>query len=129
MEDGVKLAAILREWHPDILYCEDVNGFGMGATSSFSFGRGTGVIDGVTSAVLGQPATLVAPQTWKGFLGILVPKKLGASKSAHKEALKAAAITKAQKLFPGRVELAHDGCAEAVLIGTYAVLKIKGLRA
>ena len=128
LEDPVKISHIFREWKAEFYYLEDVNGFGMGATASFSFGRGVGVILGAIGGVSGMVATLVAPQTWKGSMGLLLPKKLGVTEKQHKEALKAAAIARAKKLFPAQADvLNHDGCAEAALIGTWGLLKTKGL--
>lgn len=129
LEDPLKISDIFREWGADFYYLEDVNGFGMAATSSFSFGRGVGVILGAIGGVSGKVPTLTAPQAWKGCMGLLLPKKPHVSEKQHKAALKQAACARAKKLFPTHANvLDHDGCAEAALIATYGVLKTKGLR-
>ena len=129
LEDPAKIAYILREWNADVYYLEDVNAFGMGATSAFSFGRGVGVILGAVGGVSGKVPTLVSPQVWKGSMGLLLPKKPHVSEKQHKVALKQLAIARAKKLFPARAdEMDHDGCAEAALIATYGVLLTRGLR-
>ena len=129
LEDPVALSHILREWNADFYYLEDVNAFGMGATSAFSFGRGVGVILGVIGGVSDKVPTLASPQTWKGSMGLLLPKKPHVSEKQHKVALKQLAIARAKKLFPTHAdEMEHDGCAEAALIATYGVLQVRGLR-
>jgi hypothetical protein len=128
LEDPVKIADIFRVWNADFYYLEDVNGFGMAATSSFSFGRGVGVILGVVGGVSGKVPTLVSPQTWKGSMGLLLPKKPHVSEKQHKVALKQLAVARAKRLFPARgSEMDHDGCAEAALIATYGVLVVRGV--
>lgn len=129
LEDPVALAQIFREWSPDRFYIEDVNGFNMAATSSFSFGRGLGVILGVAGAVSNTRPTLVAPQTWKNSMGLLGPKETGTTEKIHKARLKQLSIARAKTLFPAASrEMDHDGCAEAALIATWGVLEFKGLR-
>jgi hypothetical protein len=45
--NGSEVAAILTEFRPDHIWLEQVNAFGMGRTSAFTFGQGVGVLKGV----------------------------------------------------------------------------------
>jgi len=76
-----------------------------GVVSSFSFGRGFGLWEGILVA-LGIPYLLVAPQTWKATMLRDMPKDKNAAK------------LQASRLWP---ELGHlsDGEAEALLMAEY----------
>tara|TARA_R110000787_G_scaffold57358_2_gene131079 strand:+ start:252 stop:698 length:447 start_codon:yes stop_codon:yes gene_type:complete len=62
--NGAALTEIFEEFRPSHVYFEQVNSFGMGRTSAFTFGQGCGVVKGVLSALL-IPYTMVTPQKWK----------------------------------------------------------------
>ncbi|HUW96021.1 MAG TPA: hypothetical protein VMW58_09540 [Anaerolineae bacterium] len=78
---------------------------GQGVASSFSFGRGFGLWEGILVA-LGIPYLLVAPQTWKAAMLRDMPHDKNAAK------------LQASRLWP---ELGHlsDGEAEALLMAEY----------
>jgi crossover junction endodeoxyribonuclease RuvC len=103
------LADILREWDDAHAFVESVHSMpGQGVASSFNFGHGCGVIDGVLSALC-ITTTLVTPQRWKKAMG------LGAEKGQ--------ARNRAMQLFPRHAKLFNrakdDGRAEAALIAVY----------
>lgn len=69
------LAELLRQADLDQVIIEHVSaapvaGRRQGTQSMFSFGRGLGVIEGVTQA-LGIPLALVTPAAWKARAGLL----------------------------------------------------------
>jgi len=80
---------------------------GAGSTSSFSFGRGFGVIEGVLAG-LGVPYTLVRPQVWTRDLGV------SRDKGEHRRA--------AMRVFPQSARMGlfarvkDDGRADAALL-------------
>ena len=86
-----------------------LHGRTQGVTSSFSMGRGLGILEGVLSA-LNIPYTLVAPATWKRAM-------LGGKVKQAKEASR----LRAQQLFPGAdlSKKRDHGKAEALLIAQY----------
>jgi len=86
---------------------------GQGVASSFTFGRGFGVWEGILAA-LGIPYQLVAPQTWKAVMLRDMPKDKNASKLL------------ASRLWPNLYTLEEarkpkmsDGEAEALLLAEY----------
>ena len=76
-----------------------------GVASSFSFGRGFGLWEGILVA-LGIPYLLVAPQTWKATMLRDMPKDKNAAK------------LQASRLWPDLGRLS-DGEAEALLMAEY----------
>jgi hypothetical protein len=77
-----------------------------GVVSAFTFGRASGVVDGVLAA-LGIPRELVAPQRWqKEVVGL--PAKGGDPKGRRKAA-KARSLAYARRRFPS-VSLVPEGC-------------------
>ena len=76
-----------------------------GVASSFSFGRGFGLWEGILVA-LGIPYLLVAPQTWKAVMLRDMPKDKNAAK------------VQACRLWPELGRLS-DGEAEALLMAEY----------
>lgn len=59
------LATMLRIHDPSEIWLEQVSTRpGEGSVGAFAFGRGVGVIEGVT-ATLGKPLTTVRPNVWK----------------------------------------------------------------
>lgn len=102
---------------PDIAWLEDVfSRPGEGHVGAFSFGEGKGTLKGVLAA-LRVPREDIDPSTWKQALGV--------SGLGDKKALKVGAIAKAKKLFPSAPPklVRLDGPAEALLIGTYGLLR------
>lgn len=108
--DCHKLAEIIFNQAPDHAYVEQVNAFGMGATSAYNFGWGCGAIEGVLST-LKVPYTYVTPQKWKGALN--VPKDKDAARSRASQLLPAFAHNWPLKK--------NDGRAESALIALYGV--------
>lgn len=110
--DGHRIAEILKINQPDHVWVEQVNAFGMGATSAYNFGYGCGLIEGVLSS-LGIPFSFVTPQVWKKAMQCPVNKD--------------GARARATQLFP---DYAHnwslkrqDGVAEAAIISLYGFSK------
>lgn len=119
--DVAGIAAFLRTHSPCTVVIEDVySSPQMGVVGAFSFGEGKGALRGVCGS-LGLEILWVSPLTWKGKLGLLLPRGRG-SKAAHKKALKTVAIKKAQAWFPGVKGMEHDGQAEAALLASYGLL-------
>ena len=94
------------------VYIEDVHAMpGQGVSSTFNFGRGFGLWEGIVAA-LGIPYTLITPQRWqKVMLTGLPGKEKGASR------------VRAGQLFPqlaGQLTRVKDhGRADALLIAEY----------
>jgi crossover junction endodeoxyribonuclease RuvC len=83
-----------------------------GVTSTFTFGKSAGFIEGVLQA-FGIPYQLITPQVWK--------------KEFSLNSDKAKSVEVCKKLFPGvilrateRCTTDHDGMAEALLMAEYA---------
>lgn len=85
---------------------------GAGATSSFAFGRGFGIIEGVLAG-LGLPYTLVRPQVWTRDLGVSRDK--GEHRRAAMRLYPQASI---RRLFSRAKD---DGRADAALIAHWYV--------
>ena len=85
---------------------------GMGATSSFNFGYGAGLLEGVCAA-LGFPIELISPATWKRLAA--VPRDKGAARLL------------ATRTWPDAAELfkrvRDSGRAEAALLARWRVLR------
>ena len=102
------LADILVPWQPFATVCviEDVHAMPkQGVTSSFNFGRGLGVIEGVALGA-GIPVRYVSPAKWKRALGLTADKD--------------ASRRRACELWPSEsarfARVKDDGRAEAALI-------------
>ena len=87
-----------------------------GVSSTFSFGKAAGYIEGVLSA-LGIPYQLVPPQVWKREFSLI-----GKDKKAS--------VATCKRLFPdvqllpsNRSRVDNDGMAEALLMACYASRK------
>lgn len=87
-----------------------------GVTSTFSFGKSAGFIEGVLTT-LKIPYQLISPQKWKKEFGLNSDKQ--------------ASIEVCKKLFPhvnllatDRCKKPHDGMAEALLMAEYAKRKL-----
>lgn len=120
--DGAAVVVFIKEWQPERAIIEDVNAFGMGVTSAFSFGRDLGRILGILDAAA-LPVRSVGPKVWKGALGLLRVKKPAESVADHKKMLKLIAVRRATAMFPGVKEMSHDGCAEAALIAAWGLIQ------
>jgi len=106
--DCHKLHGILKTNHADHAYIEQVNAFGMGASSAYNFGWSCGVIEAVI-ACAGIPFTYVTPQKWKKAMDC--PKDKDASRMRASQLL---------PKFSHNWDLKkHDGRAEASLIALY----------
>lgn len=106
--DGRRIAEIVKTNQPTHAWIEQVNAFGMGATSAYNFGFGCGLIEGVLSS-LGIPFSYVTPQVWK--------------KAMQCPTDKSAARMRATQLLPAFADnwalKRDDGVAEASLIALY----------
>jgi len=106
--DGITARNIILTQSPDHVYIEQVNAFGMGATSAYNFGWNCGAIEGVLSAHL-IPFTYVTPRKWKNEMNCPTDKD--------------AARMRATQLLPQFAHnwdlKKHDGRAEASLIALY----------
>lgn len=90
-------------------FLERVNAMtGQGVTSVFSFGRSTGIVEGVLAAY-DIPTTLVTPQAWQ--------------KAVNQRAGKDGSRERAMQLFPAQADLFQrkkdDGRSDAALIAYY----------
>jgi crossover junction endodeoxyribonuclease RuvC len=90
-------------------FLERVNAMpGQGVTSVFSFGRSTGIVEGILAAY-DIPTTLVTPQAWQKAVG------QRAGKDGSRE--------RAMQLFPAQADLFQrkrdDGRSDAALIAYY----------
>lgn len=90
-------------------FLERVNAMpGQGVTSVFSFGRSTGIVEGILAAY-DIPTTLVTPQAWQKAVG------QRAGKDGSRE--------RAMQLFPAQADLFQrkkdDGRSDAALIAHY----------
>ena len=116
--DCAALHGIVKEQLPvHHAYIEQVNAFGMGASSAMNFGWSCGVVEAIVAA-LQIPFTYVTPQVWKKTMDC--PKD------------KDAARMRAGQLLPTHAHnwplKKHDGRAEASLIALYGFNK-EGLNA
>lgn len=107
--DAAGLSTIMREWQPDHVFLELVGSRpGEGHVGAFSFGRASGVVEGVVAALL-LPITMVTPAQWK--MALKVP------------AAKDGARARATQLMPRAAihwqRVKDDGRAEAALIGLW----------
>jgi Holliday junction resolvasome RuvABC endonuclease subunit len=105
----VEVGAIFNKYLPDQAFLELVHSSPqMGVTSSFSFGRSSGIILGAAGGT-GTPITEVAPSVWKPRMGCSADKKQ--------------TVSQATKLIPGAAGawklVKHTDRAEAALIALY----------
>jgi crossover junction endodeoxyribonuclease RuvC len=103
--DASLLAELAGKWRGHAVL-EHVQGVqGAGASSSFAFGRGFGIVEGVIAGV-GLPLTLVRPQVWTKALNV------SRDKGSHRAA--------AARLWPRHAGLfarvRDDGRADAALL-------------
>lgn len=106
-----EVGAILKNAAPHAVFLEFVHASPqMGVSSSFSFGRSSGVVHGACGA-LALPLTEVAPSIWKARMGVTADKKQTAAQ--------------ASKLLPDCAQLwklvKHADRAEAALIALYGI--------
>jgi hypothetical protein len=115
--DGKKLKDIFINHQPCVIYCEKVAAMpGNGVCSMFSFGKGFGIILGV-SAALELNLKLVYPRTWQNHFHDI--KTWGLDPKSR-------ALESVKKIFPHQSFLAtkrshkpHDGIVDACLIAKY----------
>jgi crossover junction endodeoxyribonuclease RuvC len=106
---AVLLSNILTRHKVEAAFLERVNAMaGQGVTSVFSFGRSSGMVEGILAAY-DIPTTLVTPQAWQKAVG------QRAGKDGSRE--------RAMQLFPAQAELFQrkkdDGRSDAALIAYY----------
>lgn len=107
--DSAALHRLIRSFGPDVVVIEQVSSMpGQGVASTFKFGVGYGMVQGVVAA-LGIETRFVTPAVWKRYFGL----------RADKEAARARAI----QLWPATSFFALKGRgsarAEAALIARY----------
>jgi crossover junction endodeoxyribonuclease RuvC len=112
--DAAAVGAAIRGVRPHLAVVERVGAMpGQGVTSMFSFGLTCGIVHGALGA-LQVPMELVSPQQWKQEMHV------GRDNARQR----------ASQLLPAGASLwplvKHDGRAEAVLIGLWAVMKKSG---
>lgn len=115
--DNETIAKWIHKQKPDRVYLEKVQAmFRASASSTFSFGRNLGAIQGILSA-LQIPYLQVHPKTWQKLCHDGVEKKFDPK---HRSAVAAA------RLFPGfdftmgdGRKIYHDGVVDAALIAYY----------
>lgn len=140
--DGRSLATQIKNIHAPggsvIVALEKVSSMpGQGVSSTFTFGKGFGLIQGVCAA-LGVRLELVTPQAWKKLvLAGLIPERIKVpktatptqkrqAKAANKKAQKDAAIAWCNKayptvsLIPQGCRVIHDGLSDALAIAEFA---------
>lgn len=110
--NGSAVHAFLSEYPLTHCYLEKVASMpGQGVSSMFTFGHAAGLVEGVVAGA-GIPLTLVTPQQWKKYHG-LINKEKDASRS------------RCVQLYPGcrEFDLKTKGqaLADAVLIGRYGL--------
>lgn len=103
------LSNILSGRKVEAAFLERVNAMtGQGVTSVFSFGRSSGIVEGILAAY-DIPTTLVTPQAWQKAVG------QRAGKDGSRE--------RAMQLFPSQADLfarkKDDGRSDAALIAYY----------
>ncbi|MFZ9627331.1 MAG: hypothetical protein ACO3AD_18895 [Burkholderiaceae bacterium] len=103
------LAGVIEGRSIAAAFLERVNAMpGQGVTSVFSFGRSSGIVEGVVAA-FHIPVTLVIPQTWQKAMGVRD------GKDASRE--------RAMQLFPSSADMfarkKDDGRSDAALIAVY----------
>ena len=102
------LQNILSHYTDAHVYIEQVNAFGMGATSAYNFGWNSACVEAVC-ACLNMPFTYVTPQVWKKAVSCPTDKD--------------AARMRATQLFPKHAHMwdkkCLDGLAEAAMIALY----------
>lgn len=110
--DCVRLHSIIKQNNPDAAIVEQVNAFGMGATSAYGFGWNCGCVEAVLSCCK-IPFSYVTPQVWKKAMQC--PKD------------KDSARMRASQLMPDHAHnwdlKKHDGRAESALIALYGFNK------
>ena len=103
------LSGILTRHKVEAAFLERVNAMtGQGVTSVFSFGRSSGIVEGILAAY-DIPTTLVTPQAWQKAVG----QRSGKDGSRER----------AMQLFPAQADLfsrkKDDGRSDAALIAYY----------
>jgi Holliday junction resolvasome RuvABC endonuclease subunit len=111
------VGAILNTYLPDTAFLEAVHSSPqMGVTSSFSFGRSSGILLGAAGA-LSLPVVEVPPSVWKPRMGCTADKKQ--------------TVAQASKLLPNCIAawklVKHTDRAEAAMIAVYGAA-IRGMK-
>jgi hypothetical protein len=113
------------------VYCviEDVHAiFGASASSTFSFGFGIGLLEGILTT-LKIPFTKVSPKKWQKqmFEGVPNMTKPSSTGKTMKSDTKGMALIAAKRIFPDidlrdndKCKKAHDGKVDSLLICEYA---------
>lgn len=137
--DVVQIASIIKKHsnRETIVFQELTHALpGNGSVSSYFFGRGAGILEGVCTA-MGLPITFVTPQQWKKtFVGLIIPrpskeeigkmtkKQIAKLKRVNKAIAKTRARELASSMYPELAEQLRfvnaDGLAEALLIASHA---------
>jgi crossover junction endodeoxyribonuclease RuvC len=114
--DLATIKELLISVKPDLLVLEKVGARpDQGVTSMFSFGKGYGMIQGV-SAGLGIPYELVTPQAWKGKVLKGTAKDNDAQAAYCRRAFPSVSV-----LASSRCRVPHTGITAALCILQYAI--------
>lgn len=108
--DTLELSVIFRAYKPDVIVLEKVHSMpGQGVSSTFTFGRGYGRLEGIAEA-LAIRVELISPQRWKNLVLTDTAKD------------KEAAIEYCRRRYPSlnlvlpRCRKPHEGIADAICI-------------
>lgn len=114
---------------------EDVHSiYGVAADTNFAFGRNLGHIEGIIEALGGSVHARVVSYDWQNAVTNKVPRPFTKNLSEaekkkamykHKKALKAESVRAALLSYP-KIGSNHDGVADSVNIGRYAILVLQG---
>lgn len=110
--DCHKLVEIIRLDKIDHAYIEQVNAFGMGASSAYNFGWSCGAIEAVL-ACMNVPFTYVTPMRWKKEMSV----------PANKDAARMRATQLMPEFSHNWSLKKHDGRAESALISLWGFNK------
>ncbi len=115
------VARALRPLAPRCTLCtiEEVSGHRRDAAAmAFTFGRGAGIIEGVT-ACLDIPCAFVAPKIWRGAAGF--------SKGADKNDIRKSASVRWPEAAWRFARVKDDGRADAAMLANHGLLVAKGV--
>lgn len=129
--DVRSLWKIIKDLSNFNIYCvlEDVHAlFQVSANSTFDFGYGLGLIEGILTACE-IPYSKIAPKKWQSlmFEGVPLITKPSSTGKTQKTDTKKMALIAAQRIFPtydlkasDRCKKAHEGIVDALLMAQYS---------
>lgn len=128
--DVKRLSEMLRQLSSKNCYCvmEDVHAvYGSSASSTFEFGYGVGLIEGILVAN-NIPYSKIAPKKWQKTMweGVSLQQKPSSTGKTMKTDTKCMSLIAVQRIFPNvdlreneRCKKPHDGIVDALLICEY----------